>query len=127
LDVAITSDDETVHAYAEAIPFPIQATNNGCTVFVKPVMPPHLRPLTAFGVSGEGFEPNAKISSDGRSGMTENETQVKTDQDGRFRSLLIPYLGPRDLGGHYTDTFVGRSCNVTVDFDWGKVALKEVQ
>jgi hypothetical protein len=112
--VAILSDDKTVAGYTEATPFPIEARDNGCHVFVKAVTIGKMPPATAFLILGEGFEPGT---------LVESKDKTETDKNGRFRVLRIPYLGPEKRGGHVSDTFADSSCKVAVQFDWGTAAV----
>jgi hypothetical protein len=132
LDVAVIAEDSSAFGSAEAMPFPIDGRDGGCYVFVRPLAIPGEPLFETFGVYGEGFEPNAKISAverirwevDAPDKYKEAKNEVETVEDGSFK-LALAHLFPAKGGGDEDLTVSGRSCSVTVQFQWGPFALKK--
>ena len=57
---AITSDDWTLQAFAEAVPFPIEQTVNRCSLSVEMSAPNYAGVV----VRGSGFQPNESLTVD---------------------------------------------------------------
>ncbi len=120
-EFGIISTDQTVRAFTRVIPFPIESrSNNGsCRLSVEMITPR----ATSFGITGEGFEPNEMITTRSQSNNEILDAKHQASKDGKFIVILFPaVIGQKSGTERYTA--VGRSCEVTVQFEWGPSALK---
>jgi hypothetical protein len=115
------STDQAVRAFTRVIPIPIEsrANNESCRLSVELISPR----ATAFGITGEGFEPNETITTRSQSNNEILDAKHQASKDGKFGVLLFPaVVGQKSGTEKYTA--VGKSCEVTVQFEWGPSALK---
>jgi TonB family protein len=116
--VALMSTDETVKTYARVIPFPIEARDKSCHIWVEQTS----FDGTLFMIWDEGFEPGEVIRA---TTTSEGETQSqdnKVSSDGRCALILSPAVKGKD-SGTASYTAVGKSCKVSLKFDWGRAAM----
>jgi hypothetical protein len=112
------STDETVKTYARVIPFPIEARDKSCHIWVEQTS----FDGTLFMIWDEGFEPGEVIRA---TTTSEGETQSqdnKVSSDGRCALILSPAVKGKD-SGTASYTAVGKSCKVSLKFDWGRAAM----
>jgi hypothetical protein len=118
VEVGLIATDSTVKAFTKIVPFPIEAKDKSCRVWAELVDPDG----KIFTVSGEGFPANAELSTASRSeGEAMSET-VKTGDAGDFFIILLPSVIGKQ-SGTVTYTASGKTCTVTLSFNWGRAAL----
>lgn len=115
---ALVSDGDDFSAYAELVPFPIEAHDGPCrlraVLLTRDVL--HLR------IDGEGFPAEDKLVAVSQSESENLRSSVTTSKQGSFIMLLSPgVLGLR--GGTAAFTVEGGSCRPTLTFQWGIDAL----
>jgi TPR repeat protein len=116
--VALISTDESVQAFARVIPFPIQASDKNCHIWVEQGS----FDGTLFMIWGEGFEPSEVIRATTTSdGETQSEDS-KVSSDSRYVLILSPAVKGKD-SGTASYAALGKSCNVSLKFDWGQAAM----
>jgi len=118
-DLGVISTDGTVRAFAHVIPFPIEAADGPCRLSVEMA---DWRGLL-FGIYGDGFEPNAQLQGLAVSGKETLNSTVQSPPDGRFLILSLPATKGKK-SGTTTFTLIGKTCRVSVTYDWGRAALK---
>ncbi len=116
---AVISTDETVKAFAATTPFPIEARNGPCHVWVQRIDDQGL----AFAVQGEGFEAGEEVASTSRSNGEVLSGKQKVEDNGALGTILLPGVKGKRSGA-VTYALQGKSCQVTVEFDWGQKANK---
>lgn len=120
ISYAIVSTDRSVKAFAEFVPFPIEARQGTCRLSLKLISPDG----TAFSVRGDGFEPNEKVTTVSRSDGEMVPGTLRTLSDGSLPYVaLLPAAVSRRYKASYT--VASKSCTVTVDYEWGPPALKK--
>lgn len=120
LEVAVVSDDGRVKAFSKAIPFPIEARGEGrCRLWVELGVPLG----QAFVIQGEGFEPHEKVKVVSKSEEETIESNDDISADGRFLVVMAPAVKGKD-SGVATYTASGKRCKLTVNYQWGRPALR---
>ena len=118
VEFALISDDQTVSAYAKAIPFPIEAKEGSHRLWVELASPGG----EFFDIECEGFEPGEKVQTISKS---EDEIIQNTDTISAKGTLSVIML-PAVIGkqsGTATFTVIGKSCNLSVHYKWGPAAV----
>lgn len=122
MDYALISTDETVKAFTRVIPFPIEAKEGSCRLSVELVE----NRGDLFGIWVEGFEPDEEITTVSKFGdqvIDEGKLKVPSEE-GKFLIFLLPsVIGGRSGPASFTAS--GKSCNLTVNYEWGPPALKK--
>ncbi len=118
-EVALISTDQTIKAFAKAIPFPIEVKEGRCRLWLELISPTG----EAFALQGEGFEPNEEVTTVSRSNGEVIQGKQKVLPDGRLPANI---LAPAAVTRRYVASFtvIGKSCKLTVDYEWGPPALK---
>jgi hypothetical protein len=115
--VALISTDDSVFAYAAAIPHPLEASASGCTVTGEM----HSRELFAF--SGTGFRPGETVQVSMRSGSEAIAASQDADQGGRLAVRLVLPAVKGKAGGDATYEVAGAGCKVILRYGWGNKVL----
>jgi hypothetical protein len=111
---AITSDDWTLQAFAEAVPFPIEQTVNGCHLSVEMSAPNYEGVI----VRGSGFQPNEPLTIDLASGREGGTEQLNATPQGTYTAAIFPYVKGQKTGKSSV-TISTPKCTVAVQFPWG--------
>lgn len=120
LRIILTSTDQAVRAYAEAYPFPIEAKDGPCRLWVQIIS----HQGTAFAIFGEGFGADEDVTTTSQSGSEVIKKEEKAHSDG---TLPVNIIAPAVVGkqsGIATFNAAGKSCAPTVNYEWGPPALK---
>ncbi len=114
LEYGLISTDQTVRAFAKAVPFPIEARDGRCLLWLELISPEG----NTFYVSGEGFQPGEWVTGVSRSEGEIRERKVKVSSDGTLPSW---YLQPAVVGkvtGVASLTVTAKACNLAVQYRW---------
>jgi hypothetical protein len=112
---AITSDDWTLQAFAEAVPFPLEQTSGTCRLSVVMAAPDYAGVV----LRGSGFKSNARLSIEVTSGTEVGKQQVTATADGTYVAAIVGTVkGQRS--GKTTVTVISPDCRVGVQFPWGE-------
>jgi hypothetical protein len=110
----VASGDGSLAAFVDAVPFPIEATDKGCTLSVV-----RMSPLAEFVVArATGFSPGEKlavVTHSGPEGATLNEA---ADGSGNWTTAIGTQVKGQSRG-KASLSLTGKSCTVSVSFDWG--------
>ncbi len=120
LRMIVISTDQTVKAFAEVYPFPIEANDGSCRLWVELISTQG----TAFAIYGEGFGVEEEVTASSRS---DGEIIRKTQQASPDGTLPVVIIAPAVVGkrsGTASFTVAGKSCAPTVNYEWGPPALK---
>jgi hypothetical protein len=113
LRVALIDADGEVRVYADAIPYPLEASSGSCTVVGE------MLDRERFTFSGSGFAPGETLQFASRSGRQVIRRTEVADSQGRLGTILVlPAVRGRD-GGNAAFEVVGQSCKVEVRYGWG--------
>ena len=112
---AITSDDWTLQAFAEAVPFPIEQTVNGCRLSIE-MSAPNYEGVT---VHSSGFQPSEPLTVDLASGPEGGKQQLNATPEGTYTAAIFP-LVKGQKSGKASVTITSAKCSVTVKFPWGE-------
>ena len=119
LEAMVISTDQTVKAFAKAIPFPIEAKEGRCRLWLELAS----RKGGLFMVFAEGFEPEEEVATVSRSNGEVLQQKIKASGDGKLPPIgLLPAAVSRQYAANYT--VISKSCNLTVLYEWGPPALK---
>ena len=117
---AVVSDDGKVAGFAEAVPFPIEATNKGCKISVVRQSP--LAELVL--VRATGFVPYEMLNVSGHVGGLDSIHSPTVSPDGTWQALIGTKTPGQD-SGTATIKVTGQQCSVSVSFSWGEGTAKE--
>ena len=112
--LAITSDDWTLQAFAEAVPFPIEQTVNGCHLSVEMSAPNY----EGVAVRGWGFQPSESLTIDLASGPEGGKQQTNATPEGTYTAAIFPSVKGQK-SGKASVTITSPKCSVAVQFPWG--------
>jgi hypothetical protein len=116
---ALTSDDWTLQAFAEAVPFPIEQKANGCTLSAEMTIPNY----AGVTVRGSGFQPNEELSVDLASGPDGGKQKAKASPQGTYLALLFPFIKGMK-SGETGVRITTPKCSVALQFPWGEGSYK---
>jgi hypothetical protein len=115
--VALISTDDSVRAYASAIPHPLQASAGACTITGEMHGP------EVFAFSGAGFRPGEALQITMRSGREVINKSQHADDGGRLGiEIVLPAVKGKD-GGDASYEVAGAGCRVVLRYGWGKKVL----
>jgi hypothetical protein len=117
-EVAVVSADRTLSAFARAIPRPMVARDGGCTVTLQLVSHRGQR----FLASSQGFVPGDDVTIESRYAGRVQQKRQRVPADGVLPADVLTHVAPGpDHSARYSVT--GRSCQVTIDYEWGEQAF----
>ena len=113
--MAVVSSDGKIAGFAEAIPFPIEASDKSCKLSVVRMG----ASAEAVAVRLAGFAPNERFTLTKLTNTEEATIDESADNQGSWTGAVkLPSKGQ----GKASITVVsvtGHSCKVAVSFDWG--------
>jgi hypothetical protein len=114
--LALVSQDQNAKIFFAAIPAPIQATNNGCTLEVISLRLKNELVL----IRGKGFQPNEPVAFQSKS---DEQTQTregpdKADANGEYQIPMAPFVKGKDRGTTEINLH-GAKCAPALTFKWG--------
>jgi hypothetical protein len=113
--MAVVSCDGKIAGFAEAVPFPIEASDHNCKLSV--VRMDSL--ASAVTVRVIGFAPNQRLTITIRSGTEEASTDKTVDIQGNWSGVVsVPLSGPTKAAITVSPV-IGQGCKLTVSFDAG--------
>jgi hypothetical protein len=116
---AITSDDWTLQAFAEAVPFPIQQAVNGCSLSVEMSAPNY----EGVVVRGSGFQSSESLTVDLASGPEGGKQQANATPQGTYTMVIFPAVKGQK-SGKANVMITTPKCSVAVQFPWGDSSYK---
>lgn len=115
--VALISTDGSVRAYTEAIPHPLVARTNRCTITAT------MSGKDVFTFSGTGFQPGEPLRVTMRSGREETARSAQADSAGQLGDMTVTPVVTGQRGGEASYEARGAKCRVTLKYAWGNKAL----
>jgi hypothetical protein len=116
---ALTSDDQTLQAFAEAVPFPIEKSANGCRLSVEMSAPNYAGVI----VRGSGFQPGESLTVELASGPEGGKQQTTATPTGTYTAVIFPAVKGQK-SGKASVTITTPKCSVAVQFPWGDGSYK---
>jgi hypothetical protein len=116
---AITSDDWTLQAFAEAVPFPMEQTVNGCRLSVEMSAPNY----EGVVLRGSGFQPGESLTINLASGTEGGKQQATATPEGTYSAAIFPFVKGQK-SGKASATITSPKCSVAVQFPWGDGSYK---
>lgn len=117
---AVVSDDGRVAGFAEAVPFPIEASNKGCKLSVVRQSP--LAEMVL--VRASGFVPYEMLNVSGHVGGLDSIHSPTVSPEGTWQALIGTKAPGQDAGTAML-TVKGQQCTVSISFNWGEGTAKE--
>lgn len=117
---AVVSDDGRVAGFAEAVPFPIQATDKSCKLSVVRQSP--LAEMVL--VRATGFVPYEMLNVSGHVGGLDAAHSPTVSPDGTWQAVIGTKAAGLDAGTA-TIKVTGQQCTVSIAFNWGEGSAKE--
>jgi len=116
---AITSDDWTLQVFAEAVPFPIEQSVNGCRLSVEMSAPNYAGVV----LHGSGFQSSESLTVELASGPEGGKQQATTTPAGTYTAAIFPAVKGQK-SGEASVTITSPKCKVAVQFPWGDGSYK---
>jgi len=116
--LAIVSEDQSVRAYAEAFPFPVEAGSDSTRLWLELMSPDGLE----FAIHGVGFPRGQHVSIVTRSMEEGWSRKMLVPGDGRIRVAVFPRVAGRTSGSAAFTAEV-KPRPLTLEWSWGKTAL----
>lgn len=121
-EVALASVDRTLTAFAKVIPHPITARDGACTVSLELAS----RRGDRFVASGAGFAPGDEVITESRYFQRMIQKRWRISPEGLLPpDVILHGASGTDHSARYA--VKGRSCNVMVEYEWGKQALDRLK
>ncbi|HEY1732405.1 MAG TPA: hypothetical protein VGG15_11680 [Terriglobales bacterium] len=117
---AVVSDDGKIAGFAEAVPFPIEATNKSCKLSVVRESPLAETVL----VRATGFVPYEMLNISAHLGGEDTVHSPTTSADGTWQAI-IGVKAPGKDSGTASIKVSGQQCSVSLTFNWGEGSAKE--
>jgi hypothetical protein len=115
-EVALSSVDLTLMAFAKVIPYPLTARDGACTVSLELAS----RRGDRFVASGSCFTAGDEVITESRYSEWIIQKRWRISPGGLLLQDVILHRGNgTDRRGRYT--VKGRSCNVVVEYEWGSL------
>ncbi len=111
---AVVSRDGRVAGFAEAVPFPIEATDKNCKLSVVRQEPQ----AEVVAVRASGFTPYEMLSVTGNLGADSAVHSPTAAPDGTWQAIVGTKVFGQD-SGVATIKVAGKGCTVSVSFKWG--------
>jgi hypothetical protein len=114
--LALVSQDQKAKIFFYAIPAPIQATDNGCTLEVISLRLKNQLVL----IRAKGFQPNESLVFQSKSDeqAQTRESPDRADANGEYQLPLVPFVKGKDRG--MTEVKLqGTKCGPVLKFAWG--------
>ncbi len=116
---AVVSRDGRIAGFAEAVPFPIEATDKACKLSV--VRDDPLAEVVAIRVSG--FTPYEMLTVTGNTDGDNTVHSPTAAPDGTWQAIVGTKVFGQD-SGVATIKVAGKDCSVSVSFKWGEGSEK---
>ena len=116
----LTSVDQTVKAFAEVFPFPLEARDGPCHLWAELVPGAEGR---AFAFYGDGFPRGAKVLTSSHSGHELLNRTITIPDDGSLPPMIILPAVVGQTSGEASFTAIGPECAPAVTYQWGPPAL----
>ena len=117
---AVISTDGSVAGFAEAVPFPVQASDHNCKVSVVRQSPV----AEAVVVRASGYTAREPLSVTGNFKAESAPRNPSASADGTWHALIDTQT-PGQRSGTATIKVAGKACAVTVSFPWGEGSGKQ--
>jgi len=114
--LALVSQDQRAKMFFYAIPAPIQATDNGCTLEVVSLRLKNALVL----IRGKGFQPNEPLVFQAKSGEQTQppEAPDNADANGEYQLPIAPFVKGQ-AGGTTEIKLQAAKCAPVLKFQWG--------
>ncbi len=116
---ALTSDDWTLQAFAETVPFPIEQIANGCRLSVEMAVPNYV----GVTVRASGFQPDEALAINVASGPEISKLQATATAEGTYTAVIFPAVKGQK-SGQSGIAIKTPKCSVAVQFPWGEGSYK---
>jgi len=116
-EIAVVSTDRVLAAFAKTVPHLIAARDGSCGLSLEMVS----RQGNRFLATGSGFVPGEDVTTESRYSERLVEKRVRISAQGLLPPQVILHGESGSDRAHYA--VKARSCEVTVDYEWGEAAL----
>lgn len=118
--LALVSTDGRVRAFGTSVPFPVEAADKNCKVWLERKTPDGAEAT----VNGSGFQPKERITLS-IAGETSGATlRRNADEKGAWTADVAHTSDPMHPDGSTQISIKGKNCSVTVPWTWGKETQK---
>jgi len=117
-EAALVSADRSIRIFARVVPYPISASGGDCKVSLE--LASHLG--DRFMALGSGFPPDEEVLTELSYSGRQIRKPRRTAGDGTLTPDLIAHR-PIGIDRSARYTVKARTCEVSVDYDWGEPAL----
>ncbi len=118
-EIGVVSKDKQTRGFVKVIPFPIEAFDGPCHVWMETIVPGK-----AFGIFGAGFVPGEQVTTISQSGRERMEDVTQIAANGMM-PITVMYPANKQRKYDASFTVIGSRCRVEVPYQWGKPALEK--
>jgi hypothetical protein len=111
----LISNDAKVRAFAQVIPFPIEASNGPCHLSAVMTGANYIGILITI----TGFQPGEDLLMESHSGHEGGQKKLKATQEGTYNSALFPFV-KGERSGIVGFNVTAKSCKIGVELPWGE-------
>jgi hypothetical protein len=116
--LSLVSEDGQSKVFFSITPFPIVATDHGCTVELTPLM----AQAALVYVKATGLSPNEKLKFESASEFEPHHQDAQADAQGAYDSALLRAV-KGIASGTLQVTVRGKSCAPAATIDWGPASM----
>lgn len=113
--IALTSDDGQLHVFAQAVPFPMEASDGPCRMSAVMEGPAY----EGVAVFVTGLQPKEELLVDIQSESESAQNKAIATDGGTYNSLIFPFVKGKP-SGKCAFRVTGKSCKVGIAFPWGE-------
>lgn len=118
--MALVSADGTLRAFGTSIPFPVDATDQNCKVWLERKNPD----ASEATVYGTGFAPKDRVTVSMTGETTGATLRRNVDEKGRWTADVAHTGDAMHASGSSQIAVKGKNCSTTVTWTWGKETQK---
>jgi len=118
--IGLISTDETVKAFAKAFPFPIEARDGSCHLWMELVTTDG----DSFAVYGDGFDASDHVTYISTSGSEIIRGENVISSGGTLPPTIVSPAVVGQQSGMASLSVAGKSCVPIVNYAWGSPAMK---
>jgi len=115
IQFALISDDASLRAFAEIIPFPVEETVGPCHLSLIETGPHYFDVLIRL----TGLQPRESLDIELRSENEGGKSKAAAEADGTYNAAILPTVKGNKAGKTHYDV-TAKSCQIGIEFPWGE-------
>lgn len=117
---AVISTDGTVAGFADAVPFPLEASDRGCKLSVVR----EAADAAVVAVRAGGFAPHEALTIKSNLNLPDSARSPAASSDGTWQAIMQT-KSTGQMSGVANIQVSGKACSVGISFNWGEGSAKQ--